>query len=103
VGQIQDEFDQEKPLVARTSETTWDLDGLLPLHELAELVGEPLEQEAVSTVSGWFTSRVGSFPKPGDTVNLASYQLRVEELEGNRVARLSLTRREQTSELPTGK
>jgi CBS domain containing-hemolysin-like protein len=102
VGQIQDEFDQEKPLVVRTSETSWELDGLLPLHELAELVGEPLEQETVTTVSGWFTLRVGSFPKPGDTVNLASYQLRVEELEGNRVSRLSLTRREQSSQPSAG-
>ncbi len=102
VGQIQDEFDQEKPLVVKTSETTWDLDGLLPLHELAELVGEPLKQETVTTVGGWFTLRVGSFPRQGDTVDLASYQLRVEELEGNRVARLSLTRREQPSDLSPG-
>src|SRR3974377_953737 len=39
VGQIQDEFDQEKPLLVRLSETMWDVAGGLPLHELEELIG----------------------------------------------------------------
>ena len=39
VGQIQDEFDQEKPLLVRASETTWEAAGALPLHELEELIG----------------------------------------------------------------
>ena len=41
VGQIQDEFDQEKPLAARMSETSWEIAGTLPLHELEEIVGQP--------------------------------------------------------------
>ena len=41
VGQIQDEFDQEKPLVVRMGDNTWQGEGNLPLHELEELVGEP--------------------------------------------------------------
>ena len=66
VGQIQDEFDQEKPLLVRTSETTWEVAGALPLHELEELVGEPLQGEGITTVSGWVTRRLGGFPKTGD-------------------------------------
>jgi CBS domain containing-hemolysin-like protein len=101
VGQIQDEFDQEKPLVTKTSETSWDLDGLLPLHELAELVGEPLQHEGVATVSGWITSRQGGFPRKGDSVTLGLFQLRVEEVEGNRVSRLSLSRHDHPEEAST--
>src|SRR5438093_145500 len=55
VGQIQDEFDQEKPLLLRTSESAWEVSGALPLHDLEELVGEPLQEEGVTTVSGWGT------------------------------------------------
>jgi len=94
VGQIQDEFDQEKPLLVRTSETTWDLAGALPLHELEELTGQPLRQETVNTVSGWVTHRLGGFPKPGDTLPAGAYELRVEAMDGPRVARLKLTKRE---------
>jgi CBS domain containing-hemolysin-like protein len=93
VGQIQDEFDQEKPLLVRANETTWDVAGLLPLHELQELVGTPLREEGVTTTSGWVTQRLGGFPKPGDTLAVGDYELRVEEMEGTRVGRLKLTRR----------
>jgi CBS domain containing-hemolysin-like protein len=92
VGQIQDEFDQEKPLLARTNESAWDIAGALPLHELEELVGEPLREEGISTVSGWVTHRLGGFPKPGDTLTAGAYELRVEEVEGMRVARLRLNK-----------
>lgn len=93
VGPIQDEFDQEKPLLMRTGENTWEIMGALPLFELEELVGAPLQQEGVTTVSGWMTGRLGGFPKAGDLVSVGSYEIRVEETEAMRVARLKLTRR----------
>ena len=93
VGQIQDEFDQEKPLLQRTSETTWEAAGALPLHELEELTGQSLQEEGITTVSGWVTHKQGGFPKAGDTLNIGSYELRVEQMDGMRVAQLTLTRR----------
>lgn len=92
VGQIQDEFDQEKPLVVRTSETTWEAAGTLPLHELAELIGEPLQEEGITTTSGWVTHRLGGFPRVGDALRAGSFELLVEEMEGMRVLRLKLTK-----------
>ena len=94
VGQIQDEFDQEKPLLVRTSETTWEIAGALPLHELEELTGQPLRQENITTVSGWVTHRLGGFPKAGDTLTAGAYELRVEAMDGMRVARIKLTKHE---------
>jgi CBS domain containing-hemolysin-like protein len=93
VGQIQDEFDQEKPLLVRAGENVWEASGALPLHELAELVGEPLQDEDVTTASGWVTHRLGGFPKLGDTVSAGLWDLRVEEIEGMRVARLKVSKR----------
>ena len=94
VGQIQDEFDQEKPLLVRTGETTWEVAGTLPLHELQEVVGGQLqEEEGVTTASGWVTQRLGGFPKVGDVVDAGSYQLRVEAMDGMRVARLRVLKR----------
>jgi CBS domain containing-hemolysin-like protein len=92
VGQIQDEFDQEKPLLARTGDDTWEVAGTLPLHELEELVGEPLQEEGITTVSGWVTQRLGGFPKAGDVLAIGGCELRVEEMAGMRVARLKLTK-----------
>lgn len=92
VGQIQDEFDQEKPLLSRLNETTWRISGALPIHELEILVGESLQQEGINTVSGWVTHRLGGFPKTGDVLPVASGELRVEETDGIRVEHLLLVR-----------
>jgi len=93
VGQIQDEFDQEKPLLLRRDENHWELDGALPAHELAEVVGQNLSEDGMATTSGWVTQRLGGFPRIGDVLQLGAYELRVEATEGARVARLKLTRR----------
>ncbi len=93
VGQIQDEFDTEKPLLTKTGDGVWEIDGALPLHELAELVGEPLTGDGVTTASGWVTQHLGGFPKLNDTLTAGNCELRVESTDGMRVARLKLTRK----------
>ncbi len=92
VGQIQDEFDQETPLLVKKDEHTWSVDGSLPLHDLADVIGEPLVEEGVTTASGWVTHQLGGFPRMGDVVRVGLYELRVEQMEGPRVARLLLKR-----------
>ena len=93
VGQIQDEFDQEKPLLVKRDDGTWEVDGALPLHELAELIGEPLPAEGITTTSGWVTQRLGGFPREGDTLTVGAFELRVQQMDGARVGRLKLSRR----------
>ncbi len=92
VGQIQDEFDQETPLLVRTGDWTWEVSGGLPLHELEELVGLPLLQEGITTVSGWVTHRLGGFPRRGDVLSIGGFEIKVEEIDGMRVSRLKLSK-----------
>ena len=108
VGPIEDEFDQEEPLVRRTGEHTWELNGSLPAHKLGELVGERFDQTGeVCTVSGLMTQRLGRFPRVGDAVTFGAWELRVEEMTGTRVVRMILTQRVESggrtpTETPTG-
>jgi CBS domain containing-hemolysin-like protein len=99
VGPIQDEFDQEKPLLIRAGENEWDVDGALPLHELEEIVGERLRTEGTATANGYFTSRLGGFAKSGDAVTIGPFELSAEELDGPRVTRLKLRRRMTDAEI----
>ncbi len=92
VGQIQDEFDHEKPRLTRRGESAWELDATLPLFELTELTGEKLETESATTVNGWMTQQLGRFPKRSDRVPLGDFELSVEELDGLRVSRVLLQR-----------
>ena len=98
VGQIQDEFDQEKPLLQKITAHTWELAGALPLHQLAALIGEPLVEDDIATTSGWITQRLGGFPRAGQTLTVGPCTLTVEEMDGPRVARLKLTRSEKPPE-----
>ncbi len=93
VGQIQDEFDQEKPLLVRRDDQSWEAAGALPLHELEELVGQSLAEDGITTVSGWITHRLGGFPQPGDVVPVGGYELKVDRTEATRVAQLIITRK----------
>jgi len=92
VGQIQDEFDQEQPMLAKVGDTVWDVLGTLPVHDLEQLVGVSLGEEGVTTTSGLVTQRLGGFAKPGDVLTVGGYELRVEEMEETRVSRLRLKR-----------
>ena len=93
VGQIQDEFDEEKPELARVGENVWEAAGTLSLHELVKIIGEVRHDENVATASGWVTEKLGGFPKAGDTLTVRGFELRVEEMDGPRVARLKITQR----------
>ena len=92
VGQIQDEFDQEKSELTLVSENVWEAAGTLPLHELEKIIGEMPHEETVATASGWMTQKLGGFPKAGDALTMGACELRVEEMDGPRVARLKITK-----------
>ena len=98
VGQIQDEFDQEKSELTRLGENVWEAAGTLPLHELEKLVGEIGRGEGAATASGWITQRLGGFPKAGDALTLGACELRVEEMDGPRVARFKITKHRESEE-----
>jgi CBS domain containing-hemolysin-like protein len=92
VGQIQDEFDSEKSELMRLGENIWEAAGTLPLHELEKIIGEVPHDENVSTASGWLTQKLGGFPKVGDSTTVGGCELRVEEMDGRRVARFKIVK-----------
>lgn len=92
VGQIQDEFDHEKPLLTRLDQHTWEASGALALHDLEELLAETLHSEGSATVSGFMTERLGGFPKEGDSLTIGAFVLVVEQTEGPRVEKLKVIR-----------
>jgi CBS domain containing-hemolysin-like protein len=59
---------------------------------LEKIIGETQLEESVATASGWMTQKLGGFPKAGDALTMGACELRVEEMDGPRVARLKITR-----------
>ena len=93
VGQIQDEFDAEEMQLVHTSENVWEVAGTLPLHEMEKIIGTVAHDESVTTASGWLTEKLGGFPQTGNLLMVGNFELRVEEMDGPRVARLKITKR----------
>jgi CBS domain containing-hemolysin-like protein len=93
VGQIQDEFDTEKSELVRLGENVWEAAGTLALHELEKIIGTVPHDENTTTASGWVTEKLGGFPKPGDFVDVGDFELRVEAMDGPRVAKLKVSRK----------
>ncbi|MGC8744622.1 MAG: hemolysin family protein [Verrucomicrobiia bacterium] len=95
VGQIQDEFDEEKQPVVRVSENCWEIIGTAPLYELSEIVNQPINAEGISTISGWVTQHLGGFPKPGDVIQLGDFKLTILSVAKGLVTRVKLQKEKQ--------
>ncbi len=101
VGEIQDEFDT--PLrengFDRVSADEFEVDGKMPLYELAEHSDIELDSEEVSTIGGYITSEVGHLPGVGEKAEIAGYDVTVTAMDGRRILRLHFKRQTlQTAE-----
>ncbi len=88
VGEIRDEFDGEGPAVSELADGSYSMDGLTPIEEANRALGSGFESENFSTVGGLVFGHLGRAPKAGDEVSLDGHLLRVEEVDGPRVARV---------------
>ena len=93
VGQIQDEFDAEATQFIRHAENAWEVAGTLALHDLEKIIGIVPHDDNTTTASGWVTEKLGGFPKLGDVVTHGKFELKVETMEGTRVAKLTVTKK----------
>ncbi len=92
VGEVQDEFDTPREGVHPEIEVLPDgsclVDGLLSLSDFVERFGVTLAPSQAQTLGGYILEREDRIPQVGDTLHLGSYLLRVEEMDGRRVARV---------------
>ena len=95
VGEIQDEYDVEEPMVVRLSDHEARVDGRADIDELQELFDVTLDledEEEYDTVGGLIYHRVGGVPSPGDRVELDGITLTVETTDGRRVGKVLVVR-----------
>jgi putative hemolysin len=103
VGEIQDEYDVEEPIVERLSEHEARVDGRADVDELLELFDLDLkleDAEEYDTVGGLMYHRIGGVPSPGDTVDVDDLRLTVETTDGRRVGKVLVTRQTERPPRP---
>jgi CBS domain containing-hemolysin-like protein len=92
VGEIQDEYDVEVPLVERIGAGELIVDGRLPLEDVAEAFGLEFAEDDYGTVAGFVQHHLGRLPVEGDRLDAEGLGVEVLDVEGRRLRRLRLTR-----------
>jgi putative hemolysin len=95
VGEIQDEYDEEEPLIVKLSDDEARIDGRASIDDLAETFDIALElddDDQFDTIGGLVYHRIGGVPKPGDQVKVEGLTLTVETTDGRRVGKVLVVR-----------
>ena len=88
VGDIRDEFDEERESVEWRAGDLCSVDAKLLLEELDDLLGVRIEDEDVDSVGGWLYDQLGDAPRVGQMAAHAGTLLYVEEVDGVRITRV---------------
>jgi putative hemolysin len=100
VGEIQDEYDTEEPMIVKLSDDEVRIDGRASIDDFGEAFDTELrleDDEEYDTVGGLIFHRLGDVPAPGDVVTIEGFRLTVESIDGRRVAKV-LVQRERSDE-----
>src|SRR5215210_627940 len=91
VGEIEDEFDLPDETVERIDDSTVRIGGTFPIDDFNEQFGVGLEDEDYHTVAGFVFGLLGRAAEQGDEVEHDALRFHVDEVEGSRIGRLTVT------------
>jgi CBS domain containing-hemolysin-like protein len=78
VGEIQDEFDEEKPIVEKLNDREFVVNALAPIYDVNEHLPHDLPEDGdFDTVSGWLGDIFGKIPDVGEQKESNGYNITV--------------------------
>jgi len=92
VGEVSDQFDVSTPEIQNQPDGSVLIDGLTLIEAVNQQLSLNLSDPHYDTIAGYFLGKLGRIPKIGDMVESGGVQLKVETMDGLRIARLSLLR-----------
>lgn len=99
VGEIQDEFDQERPGFERTGEGQYSVDGLMLIEEVNGRLGLSLDTEDYDTIGGWMYGKLDATPpRQGQCVTFGSRLFLIEETDNKRIVRIRISQAQQLAD-----
>jgi CBS domain containing-hemolysin-like protein len=99
VGEIQDEFDDERPFFQQKGVET-SIDARLLIEEVNDYFHTDIEDDDNDTIGGWVFSRLQEVPKVGKFVEYDGLTFTVQEMDHNSVTRLLVVRKIAPEEDP---
>jgi CBS domain containing-hemolysin-like protein len=102
VGEITDEYDVEEPELEEVAEGVYRVDGKMGIGEVNEILDVELPDEEWDTVGGLMLGLMGSIPDEGETVDFQSLRFTAERINGRRIVKIRIERRQETEGAETG-
>ena len=90
VGEVRDPFDKSAPEIQNLPDGSVLVDGLTLIEDVNAFFGLSLHDDNYDTIAGFVLGHLGRMAKVGDTVEADGANLKVEAMDGLRIARLSL-------------
>jgi putative hemolysin len=91
IGEIQDEHDEEAPMLHKVSEETWLLEGNLTIKELNQKLNLDLpEKSTYTTVAGFLISILDRIPNEKEEIRYGDLLFGVDKMLGHKIAKASL-------------
>jgi CBS domain containing-hemolysin-like protein len=92
VGEIQDEYDSESPMLEQLGEGVYVANGRIDIDDLNRDIGIHLPDDEESyTLAGVIYSQLQRVPDVGDVVDLDDVRLEVLEVTDNRIEQVQVT------------
>lgn len=92
VGEIQDEFDAEEPVIRDVGDSEFLVDARLPIDELNESLGINITADGFDTIGGLVFDQLGKVPVQGDTIHHDGLSIVVVDTIGRRPNTLRVNR-----------
>lgn len=93
VGEVSDPFDVATPEIQPLPDGSVLIDGLTLIEDVNSRLGLDLKDPYYDTIAGYMLGKLGHIPKAKDVIEADNVRLRVDAMDGMRIARISLTRK----------
>ncbi|MGX5842320.1 hemolysin family protein [Mesorhizobium sp. ArgA1] len=100
VGDIEDEHDEDEPLITQTGEGVFVVDGKAEIDEVAKMIGEDFTAgehgEYVDTIGGMIFNTLGRVPARGEVVQaIPGFEFHVLDADPRRVKRVRIVQNQK--------
>lgn len=95
VGDIQDEFDNEREDILPIGDGVWLCDARVNLDDLAGIFGEDLDIEEFDTLGGFVFDLFGKIPVKYEKVSWKNLDFIVQDMEGHRINTVKIVTRKE--------
>jgi len=91
VGEIQDEYDAEEPIVEQAGDREFIFNARVDLDDVNRLMGTAFPTEMGDTLGGFVYSQLGKVPVPGETVRFDGLVVEVLTVTGRRIRKVRVS------------